>query len=111
MLKHSRVPLIVIGSLTEVTTITAGSNHTCALIADGTVRCWGGNSLCEVGDGTRTDRLNPVALTGLANVTAITAGGNHTCVLLSDASVWCWGSAPLATDGKDPCSPGKVLLP
>ncbi len=77
------------------THITAGAYHTCALISNGTVTCWGDNSNGQLGTGDNTYRNVPVAVTGgaLANktVTHITAGAYHTCALISDGTVTCWG--------------------
>ena len=68
------------------THITAGTYHTCALISDGTVTCWGYNGNGQLGDGSNTNSNVPVAVTGgvLAGktVTEITAGGSHTCALI-----------------------------
>ena len=94
----SHVPVAVTGgALTNktVTDITAGGGHTCALISDGTVTCWGNNGAGQLGDGSNTDSNVPVAVAGgaLTNKTVIdiTAGGNHTCALISDGTVTCWG--------------------
>ena len=83
--------------------IGAGGNHTCALLADHTVRCWGDNSNGQLGDGTRVNRLSPVAVIGVTTATAIAAGQSSTCALLADATVTCWpvsGSlTPMAVAG------------
>ncbi|HET9959595.1 MAG TPA: hypothetical protein VFQ61_34120 [Polyangiaceae bacterium] len=75
----------------HVLQIAAGSNHTCALLSDQTVKCWGGNGSGELGDGTDVGALSPVAVSGLSDVTALAAGGSHTCALLTDRTIRCWG--------------------
>ncbi|HEX9696471.1 MAG TPA: hypothetical protein VGB64_09200, partial [Actinomycetota bacterium] len=72
--------------------IVAGDLHTCALLSNATVKCWGRNSEGQIGDGTTTQRLTPTSVTGLTGATAITAGDSHTCALLSDTTVKCWGN-------------------
>jgi alpha-tubulin suppressor-like RCC1 family protein len=90
-----------LGAGHTATAITAGDSHTCAILDDGSVRCWGLGDFGQLGYGdTRTigDNLNetpgqfgPVNLGGHA-AKAISAGGNHTCAVLDDGSVRCWGS-------------------
>ncbi len=71
--------------------LAAGGNHTCAIVEDGRVRCWGWNYHGQLGDGT-TERA-PVATTvkGISGVVQLAAGSNHTCALTGDGAVTCWG--------------------
>jgi alpha-tubulin suppressor-like RCC1 family protein len=71
--------------------VAAGDQHTCALLNDRRVRCWGQNDRGQLGDGTVVNRLTPVTVSGLAGVSAIAVGGKHTCALQTDGAVWCWG--------------------
>jgi alpha-tubulin suppressor-like RCC1 family protein len=64
----------------------------CAVKADGTVVCWGDNSLGQLGDGTTTPSHVPVAVKGLTNAVQVSAGWDHTCALKSDGTVACWGN-------------------
>lgn len=75
---------------TDVTAVTAGSNHTCAIV-DGGARCWGYNEHGQLGNGTNTLSAVPVAVSGLpSGVTALSAGVHHTCAVMN-GGVKCWG--------------------
>ena len=91
---------INLGTGRTATAISAGGYHACALLDNGSVKCWGGNGYGQLGiDNTTTmgdDSGEMAQLTGInlgtgRTVTAITAGGYHTCALLDNASVKCWG--------------------
>jgi alpha-tubulin suppressor-like RCC1 family protein len=78
--------------LAGVTAISTGLNHTCVLIGGG-AKCWGDNSKGQLGDGTKTQRLTPVSVSGLGSgVISIAAAGLHTCALVSGGGVKCWGN-------------------
>jgi len=66
--------------------------HTCAVVADGTARCWGGNASGQLGDGTTTNRSVPTAVSGLTNAVATDAVATLTCATLADGTARCWGS-------------------
>ncbi|MGB7587798.1 MAG: Ig-like domain-containing protein [Solirubrobacterales bacterium] len=85
--------------------ITAGGNHTCARLTDGTVRCWGlatsgqlgyGNTE-NIGDNETPSTTGPVDLGTGRSAIDISAGGSHTCAALDNGTVRCWG---LATSGQ-----------
>jgi alpha-tubulin suppressor-like RCC1 family protein/lysophospholipase L1-like esterase len=82
---------VIVQGLSDVTHITAGADHTCALTRDGQVLCWGHNSFGELGDGTQTNRTTPVKVSGLSGVTQVAAGQEHTCARLANGQVSCWG--------------------
>ncbi len=82
------------------TALGVGYWHTCALLDDDSVRCWGYNgngelgignpALPTIGDDETPNTIAPVSLGGGAK--AITSGRAHNCVIMkADSSVRCWG--------------------
>ena len=56
----------------------------------GVHRCWGNNDFGQLGDGSTTQSLTPVAVSGVTDAT-ISAGGYHNCAVTSSDTVSCWG--------------------
>jgi len=114
------VPRDVPGLSAGVTAISAGMSHTCALMANGTVRCWGLADWGLTGDGTYDNsidvpadrnRLNPDGVpynmwwtpdptevvrndngAPLTGIVNLSAGSQHSCAVTNTGEVWCWGS-------------------
>jgi alpha-tubulin suppressor-like RCC1 family protein len=82
---------VAVSGIAGVTAFTTGAYHTCAVLGDGTLQCWGRNGDGELGDGTFTTRSIPRPVDGLTGVVAVSGGGGHTCAVLSDGTVRCWG--------------------
>jgi alpha-tubulin suppressor-like RCC1 family protein len=82
------------GSIYTNSTLASGMKHTCALLDDGTVSCWGDNTYSQLGDGTATERNTPAQTSSLGTgrtAVAISSGLYYSCAILDDASVSCWG--------------------
>jgi alpha-tubulin suppressor-like RCC1 family protein len=78
----------------SVVAIAAGAYHSCALLAGGTIQCWGRNDELQVGDASGASPISaPTNTRSFATVPAlgIAAGGYHSCALMSDGTVMCWG--------------------
>ncbi len=92
--RNSFEPVVVPGITNATSVVMSGSgyDHACALLQDGTVECWGGNSFGELGNGSIDTAETPTPVVGVEDATAIASGVRHVCALLSDDSVTCWGS-------------------
>jgi len=90
--------------------IDAGDEHVCAVLDDGSVRCWGRNQAGQLGQGHMEDDLGPagdddavVLLSGKA--LRVGLGDSHSCALIERSDVpgrlglQCWGSGPVALNG------------
>lgn len=105
----STTPVLVAG-LAHATAITAGDDaaasyrpgYSCALIANGTIECWGEGESGQLGDGLARPSPAPVEVSGITNAVAISAPdtrnfnaasdtGAHTCALTAAGTIYCWG--------------------
>jgi len=80
----------------KVKSIAVGRDHACAVLSDGTLKCWGSGGLGQLGLGS-TDSTNSapesVASVNLGGHSAlqVAAGDLHTCAILDDGTLRCWG--------------------
>lgn len=88
----NRATAAPVASLPPVSAVSAGAWHTCALLNDRTVRCWGSNEAGQLGNGTTWSSSTGLPVVGLASVRAIAAGAGHTCAIQKDRTVVCWGN-------------------
>jgi cysteine-rich repeat protein len=95
------LPIVDLGAGKTAQALAAGGSHTCALLQDGTVKCWGENYLGQLGLGDKSSRgdeagemgdtLSAVDLGAGKTAKALAAGHEHTCALLQDGTAKCWG--------------------
>jgi alpha-tubulin suppressor-like RCC1 family protein len=85
-------PVFVEALGSNVSQITAGAAHTCALLKTGAVRCWGVNDQYQLGGGSPAEAPLPVPVEGLTEgIRNIAAGAGHTCAVTANGEVHCWG--------------------
>lgn len=108
----SRVPLV------DVAAVDAGFNHSCAILANGALRCWGSNEDLalgihwedteNVGDDEDIADVDPVYLSGAATA-LVAAGSSASCSVTDDEQLYCWGAEPYRT-GKTGSATTRRLL-
>jgi YVTN family beta-propeller protein len=93
-------PVDVVGLTSGVSTISmAGEGaHTCAVITNGSVRCWGSNSDGQLGNGNIGDfSATQVVVSGFIGeappfAASVSAGGSQSCAMTTVGTVLCWGA-------------------
>jgi alpha-tubulin suppressor-like RCC1 family protein len=99
-------PTQILG-LTQAVAVSAGKNHSLALLSNGTVWAWGYNADGELGNGTTGSPVtSPVQVANLTGITSISAGGAHSLAVDSNGQVWAWGSNTLGQLGTGAVTPG-----
>lgn len=101
------LPFISLGTGRTATAIAAGANHTCALLDNSALKCWGYNAFGQLGLGHALDQgvaanqmgdnLNAVSLGTGRTALSLSAGASHTCARLDNNTLKCWG---LNADGQ-----------
>lgn len=91
IIKSSKLAAVPVQGLTQIQEISSGDAHVCALSSAGRVLCWGANEYGELGDGTRTGRATPMAVSKLDAIVQLVSGGRRSCARRSDGAVLCWG--------------------
>ena len=86
-----------VSGLAGATGVAVSAQHACAVLGDGTVRCWGLGTTGQLGDGSfsldnnATRSSVPVTVSGLTGAMAVAVGNGHSCSLRGDGSTECWG--------------------
>lgn len=95
------LPIVALGTGRTAKAIAAGSSHTCAILDNDTLKCWGENGNGQLGRDSTTDwgraanqmgdMLVAINLGTSRTAKAVAAGYSHTCAILDDNTVKCWG--------------------
>lgn len=73
-------------------TISVGLSHTCAVLSDGTLWCWGNNDSGQLGLGNTTNQSSPARVGSASNWRTVSAGsGKTTCAVNTSNELFCWG--------------------
>ncbi|MFH1728549.1 MAG: PKD domain-containing protein [Pseudomonadota bacterium] len=87
-------------------TVDAGQVHTCALLEEGTIKCWGNGYNGKLGNGLTPSSSDPVNVIDIENAYHISLGSGHTCAMIEansgESNLRCWGlnsSGELGNDG------------
>jgi alpha-tubulin suppressor-like RCC1 family protein len=103
------------GPLTNVASLGAADNHTCAALSNGEARCWGDGTSGQLGNGVFNERHRPVRVkngagsASLTGVASISSAIDHACARLTNGQVRCWGSGSEGRLGD--ATPGPHALP
>jgi alpha-tubulin suppressor-like RCC1 family protein len=92
-------PVDVLGLPAAAVRVSAGNDHTCAVVASGEIYCWGSNQFGKLGDGSAEGENctgipcepSPVPVTALGDAVDVSAGDHVTCAISRSGAVLCWG--------------------
>jgi len=106
------------GALTGAVAIGAGNRHTCAVMSNSTLRCWGSNTHGELAIGSSDVNAHPLATlaktasnANFTGVTQVDGGYNFTCALKSNRNLYCWGDNDAGMVGNGDGGGADVLNP
>lgn len=103
---------VIVAAVGAASLAYAGLAHSCAATRAGDVLCWGDNQHGQLGDGTRTSRVDPRPVEGLPLAATIGAGFRHTCAFEPSSSiVRCWGANDRGQLGRPIGAPGAERSP
>jgi alpha-tubulin suppressor-like RCC1 family protein len=92
-------------------TLASGGDHSCAIVRDGYVRCWGRNGFGQLGNLSTADSPIPVQASLITNAVGVAVGSDYSCALQADGVVRCWGHndfGQLGTGGGNSTQPVVV---
>lgn len=82
--------------------VGCGDIHTCALLSNGSVSCWGGNNVGQLGDGSNAGHKTANPVSGLGSgVIALAVGKEFACAIVAGGNVKCWGANDVGQLGDD----------
>ena len=89
-LYRSSSPVPVVG-ISSAVAVGSGPGNSCAVLADGSVQCWGSNYTLALGATTPGESATPLTVAGVTNARSLVIGEYQVCALLAGAGLRCWG--------------------
>ena len=86
-----KTPITVPG-VTGAVRLVAGEAAMCALLADGTARCWGANAEGELGLGKKSSEERASKVVSVPDIAGMCLATAHGCALTKSKSIMCWGA-------------------
>ncbi|MEM9073651.1 MAG: hypothetical protein AAGE52_34495 [Myxococcota bacterium] len=107
----AEVSPVEVVDLRNVESVSAGSDHTCAVSA-GRAYCWGNNRNGQVGAIRSATSRRPVEVPLEGRIVEVSGGLEHSCARTALGEVFCWGQAVVRSDEvAPPFRPFQVSLP
>jgi alpha-tubulin suppressor-like RCC1 family protein len=85
---------VLVPDISNATSVSTGGSHSCALLSDNSMKCWGNNSEGQVGNDSYDPAAAPLYVSGIATATSISTGEKHSCAMLTGGAIKCWGYNP-----------------
>lgn len=109
--KRRPEPVDVLGLEGNVVQLAVGWHHSCALLSNGTVWCWGDNGSGQLAPDVAGDLLQPTRISAIDDATALAAGQTNTCVVRACGRVSCFPYDPASESGFEAKGTGPVSVP
>jgi alpha-tubulin suppressor-like RCC1 family protein len=84
--------LVTVPGVAGAVKLVAGESATCALLADGSAKCWGANSAGELGLGKKSNDERPSKVASVSDIAGMCLATAHGCALTKNKGILCWGS-------------------
>lgn len=90
---------VEVRGVTGARRVFAGEAHACALLRDGSLRCWGRNDSGQTGSTTSympnaRELVAPEEVVGVKDALSLSLGATTTCAMMRSRDVMCWGHPP-----------------
>jgi hypothetical protein len=85
-----------ISGINRAIDVDSGVGHVCALLDNGTVKCWGSNYYGQLGINSKSSNQDPQLVQGISSAWQLAVGKFHACVLITSSTpgvndIQCWG--------------------